>query len=128
MSMAVTVYGIKNTKTGRVYVGQTHRPIKCRFREHMLKLQKGEHPAYGMQEDYDKYGDCFEITVLEVVENPVRDTSERKWMKQLKTYDERFGYNSKETYVIPMRREAGLYVPPSPRKGRKFPKTERIKP
>jgi len=115
---SITIYAFRNKETGKIYVGRTSRPLKFRFQEHMKLLEEGKHTSFGMQEDYERYGDCFEIYVLEVVKNPTRNQQEYEWMRLLETYDDRFGYNSQDMGVKKMRRAAGLYVPPSPLIGR----------
>lgn len=116
----ITVYALINDSNGKIYVGMTTRPIKYRLHEHLKLLQKGEHTAFGLQEDYDA-GHTFHVEKLEEVENPHRNLEERIWMLRLKTYDERYGYNSRDTAMKGVRRRAGFRVEPSPLKGRKSP-------
>ena len=115
MEYPPTVYALINTVTGRIYVGRTCRPIKWREQEHRSRLKYRRHTNIGLQTDFDKYGDCFALKILEVESGT--DSKEKYWMEKLKTYDERYGYNNLDAAAKKLRKSAGLYVKPSPLKG-----------
>lgn len=59
------IYGIANTMSGRIYVGQT-----CRFRDrwgwHKVKLRRGTHDNAALQSDWYHYGhEKFEFRILQ---------------------------------------------------------------
>lgn len=104
------IYVLTFLKSGMRYVGKTTDPAGRR-RQHINGLKINTHPNRRMQDDYNKDPQdvMFEILgrVPHVVNVPY-DTPEQFWMRKLKTYDERYGYNDRDFAVLPMRREAGL--------------------
>ena len=52
------VYTIRNTKTGRVYVGESS-DIYSRLQSHFSSLEYGNHSLALMQEEYNKYGNKY---------------------------------------------------------------------
>lgn len=52
------VYGIQNTKTGKVYVGAS-KNIKMRISTHFNRLRRGIHTVKNMQRDYDAHSKVF---------------------------------------------------------------------
>jgi len=68
------VYGIKNTVTGQIYVGQS-TALGRRWNEHKGELRRNKHDNSRLQEDYNKYGlDVFEFEVIK--EFPCDTTSD----------------------------------------------------
>lgn len=104
------IYCITFPKTGMKYVGRTSNPKKREY-EHITALKNNRHPNKRMQIDFNKFPQeiLFEI-IAEVpcVRNKRNGTPEQFWMKKLKTYDEKYGYNDNDFSVLPMRSEAGL--------------------
>ena len=117
------VYVLTNRANGKKYVGSSYHPY-YRKKAHDLALKGHRHPCENMQTDYDKYGDCFDMTIVDLVTQPREKSEEYKWMKKLKTYDERYGYNYADIVMNPIRKAAGLSFKISQRKGRKYPKEE----
>ena len=115
------VYMLKNLTNGKVYVGCTDSPLKYRIQRHMTSLKGGYHKNEELQADFNK---GHEFTACALGEKRNRCAEEEYWMRILRTYDERFGYNTKEWAMNPVRRAAGLSYKSSPRKGRKFKKEE----
>lgn len=92
------IYVLRNNKTNRSYVGRTYHPNK-RFRQHMNLLKARTHPNNLMQYDFERFGvDSFEFEVVLEKENLGRTYAEGEWMKKLKTYDPRYGYNFNDPY------------------------------
>ena len=70
------IYVIKNTKSGKLYVGQSLQ-LKRRQLEwkQWLAARDTYHINYKMIADVDKYGaDSFKFGILEVLENPQKKT------------------------------------------------------
>lgn len=87
------IYALRNTITGRVYVGRTHN-VDFRIQQHMSRLKSGTHQNKLMQMDYDLYGNCsFRYETLYSAENLTRTRKEGEYMLRFKTYDKRYGYN-----------------------------------
>ena len=93
--MAYTIYALQNTVNKKIYIGKSENVI-TRLQSHISTLKCGKHPIPDMQKDFDKYGDVFEIHILE--ENvPWEDRlKEYKYMKKYKTYIREYGYNYKD--------------------------------
>lgn len=106
------IYVLTHNPTGKKYVGRSKQP-KCRLKSHMNSLLRGNHPNKAMQADFNSFGGeyTFELVGVEI---PYRfraencESEEHRWMKKLKTYDERFGYNDKDSGMAHTRLENGL--------------------
>ncbi len=60
------VYQIKNTATGKVYIGSTNNFVK-REKQHFSLLKRGTHPCIHLQNSFNTYGEeafVFEILVI----------------------------------------------------------------
>jgi len=67
------IYEIRNTVTGRVYIGST-LAYKARFQQHRRHLYNHKHCNKLLQEDWDTYGRfAFDMTILEEVPDPDND-------------------------------------------------------
>jgi predicted GIY-YIG superfamily endonuclease len=110
MSIEGYVYVLTHLNTGKKYVGRSKDP-KTRCLQHMNSLIKGTHPNKAMQKDFDQYAGDYKLEVVEIEPQRFQDaqnTNEKKWMKKLKTYDERYGYNDQDPAMISVRLENGL--------------------
>ena len=110
MSIEGYVYVLTHLNTGKKYVGRSKDPKK-RCIQHMNDLIKGTHPNKAMQKDFDKYAGDYNLEVVEKEPQRFQDaqnTNEKKWMKKLKTYDERYGYNDQDPAMVSVRLENGL--------------------
>lgn len=91
------IYLIRNTRTGRIYVGNTKNPEQ-RFAIHLYNLTHNRHSAKLMQKDYNE-GSSEEF-VLEVLEKAICPFEaaeiERLYMVIYRTFDDRYGYNSQD--------------------------------
>lgn len=99
------VYRIRNTITGREYIGGTSRPIRTRWRQHKNNLKCNRHMNRLLQQDWNTYGaDAFEFSVIEVINNGYDKVfeKERYWQDQgfsLETrYNPRNENGRQETY------------------------------
>ena len=76
------IYGIRNIKSGRIYVGQTIYNFGDRRDAHFSMLRNGKHPVKKMQEDFNYLG-CtnFEFVILhDLKENEDIDELERYYI------------------------------------------------
>lgn len=72
------VYAIRNTTTGRVYVGAT-RNVGTRWRQHISDLKAGRHCSAELQRDWVAYGaEKFTFQVLQIVDGPVHVLSAKE--------------------------------------------------
>lgn len=92
------VYVLTHLATNKKYVGRTNDPQR-RCMEHMNALVHGKHYNKRMQADYNKYGGDYQFDVVCVETKGDREgflQDEKILMRKLKTYDENFGYNSRD--------------------------------
>lgn len=108
-----SVYTIKNTKTGKIYVGSSCEPDR-RFECHMSALRRGRHSVKDMQKDFERYGDCFEFSIVDEMSSPNERDKEFEWMFQLKTYDRSVGYNYQDLQCRGYVRNKGVEIAPVP--------------
>lgn len=92
-----TIYAIRCTHNGKVYIGRTQR-FDQRIREHWLDLKrgfKGKMRDSSFQDDFDRYGtDGFNVYILE--ENVPPEMAEKRelhWISEYRATDPRYGYN-----------------------------------
>lgn len=57
------VYGILNTKNGKIYIGSSVR-VKARWRSHIGFLRKGKHHSIKLQRAWNKYGEDVFSSIL----------------------------------------------------------------
>ena len=84
------VYKIENTKTGRVYIGQTTQ-CKKRWRNNTSALRRNKHRNPKLQEDYYKYGlDVFEFKIIkEFPSDTTSDVLLKEEIKMITEYNQR---------------------------------------
>ena len=97
MDFPRTVYAIRHNKTNRVYIGSSKRP-ESRVNGHIYALRGGRHPVEDMQSDFDKYGEDYTISFLEVITEHENRFREYDLMKEFKSNIRGFGYNYKDRY------------------------------
>lgn len=99
------IYRIFNFANCKSYIGSSKFPV-LRFRQHMNLLKRGKHPNNELQNDFDKYGDVFVLSVMCKRTKFRSESEEYAWMKKLMTYDNHYGYNTHDPamqYLIRMR-------------------------
>lgn len=96
------VYVLTHIFTGKKYVGKTIEPEE-RVLAHMSALSRGIHINKAMQADFDKYHGDYRFSIVEEVMGPKVYDAEKKWMRKLRTYDERYGYNFNDPGMIKTR-------------------------
>lgn len=64
------IYKIENTKTHKVYIGQS-KDIYKRWSQHQYKLEHNKHHSPKLQNSYNRTKDksIFEYSIVEIVEN-----------------------------------------------------------
>lgn len=80
------IYLLKNTKSGKTYVGQT-KNVHKRWLSHMYGLKAHRWDTNkGLQEDYDMYGqNSFEMIIIEECSKEVANEREQFWIKHYKS-------------------------------------------
>ena len=124
MEKTYTVFGIRCSKTGRMYIGITGNHINSAITPYFSDLKNGRRKVSEKrgkplvtsiwQADYDRYGrDAFDVYMLER-DIAKEDRTERKdfWINRYRTMDERFGYNRRGALNNDVVIEDGL--PPLP--------------
>lgn len=87
------IYKIENLIGNKIYVGQS-RNIKDRFKNHKGELRLGKHHNSYLQFAWNKYGEeNFRFEILEICSIELLDFCEIKWISELNTLDNKFGYN-----------------------------------
>lgn len=89
------VYLITNIVNGKMYVGSSNNPNR-RYRYHISLLKSGKHPVEDMQNDFLKYGNCFNLSIIDSINSYEERNKEYEWMQKLKTVDRKSGYNYKD--------------------------------
>lgn len=87
------IYAIKHKITKRIYIGSTSMEIEDRYRWHMKDLKKGVHTSVLMQEDFNKYGEQYDVYRIGVINSREEKLKEYEEMIKHNTFDVRYGYN-----------------------------------
>jgi len=88
----ICVYQIRNTKTGKVYVGGTVNK-RNRWGKHRHDLRHGVSKNKNLQRDWDNFGEeSFEFEVLEETSEELLREKEQYWIDELNSV-EPTGYN-----------------------------------
>jgi hypothetical protein len=89
-----TVYAIKNTVTGKWYVGITGQEFSARQAEHLYQLRKGIHHSKKLQNSFNKHGEDvwqWHVFPSEKMTWEKAKSVEKEWIKIHKAYTN--GYN-----------------------------------
>ena len=88
------IYVIRNTISGKVYVGSSINPKK-RWREHRCNLRQGKHHAPLLQRAWDARGEsAFTFEVIETVHTKAEMVCrEQYWIDTLESFGSK-GYNA----------------------------------
>lgn len=93
--MTCGIYQIKNTVTGKVYIGSSWN-IEQRWRSHRHELRYGKHHSPHLQSAWNKYGpDKFSFLILEECSRDDVVNREQFHMDLFKSYDREYGYNAR---------------------------------
>lgn len=88
------IYMIRNTVSGRIYVGSSYR-IRQRWGAHRHELRTGKHHSLSLQRSWNKHGErVFTFSILEVV-NRAQDLfiREQFWIDLLDASSSTRGFN-----------------------------------
>ncbi len=89
------IYAIKNTITGRLYIGAS-ADARRRYLDHVSLLRRHKHKIELLQEDFDRCGvDAFK---LYVIAQKGDHFDERYWQAFFRTNDPEYGYNYKDIH------------------------------
>lgn len=92
------IYTITNIVNGKMYIGYTN-DLYTRGKKHLSELRNKEHNNPYLQNSFNKYGEQnFKFEVLEECEERFLVSQEHYWVLLLRTKEEEFGYNIKETH------------------------------
>ncbi len=87
------VYKIICLPTGKIYVGSAVN-IRARWQVHRRQLRKQEHGNRHLQAAWDRFGaECFECSVLELVEPDHLLEVEQSWIDRTRCTDRSIGFN-----------------------------------
>ena len=88
------IYKVTNTANGKIYIGQTSRTIRQRWKEHVRDaLKRDESFLHIFHRAIKKYGaDSFLVEQIEECDSAYLDERERYWIKYYNSHDN--GYNS----------------------------------
>ena len=85
------IYKITNLINGKVYIGQTSRTIKERYKEHKKAFKKKNVALYCAMR---KYGiNNFKIEQIEKCDNTLLNEREIYWIAKYKSNNSKIGYN-----------------------------------
>ena len=89
--MTSGIYSIQNKINGKRYIGQS-KNIERRFKDHLSRLENGNHDNDYLQKSFDKYGkQCFEFKILCECSIEDLDKEEKQFINLYGTYLQ--GYN-----------------------------------
>jgi group I intron endonuclease len=90
------IYKITHIASSRMYIGSAINFVK-RWSDHRTKLRKNIHDNKRLQNFWNKYGeDSFKFDIVEVIENPVKETlevREQYWINYYNSADRNVGFN-----------------------------------
>ena len=87
------IYKITNKINGKVYIGQTIKPVEKRFSQHRHNYTKSYFSQLTLYKAFKKYGlDNFAFEEIESVDDSLLDEREKYWISFYNSYYD--GYNS----------------------------------
>lgn len=94
----ICIYGIKNTQTGKIYIGSTNNMTR-RFKRHKTELRNGKHSNQYLQRAWNKVGeDNIDFIILATCGEHQLLKKEIEYIKKYNSLDSTFGYN----LVVPL--------------------------
>lgn len=88
------VYCIRNTISGKRYVGSAARSFRERSRKHRNDLKSGVHHSVPLQRSWDKHGeDAFRFEVVEICDPRFCVSVEQVMIDHYRSANTAFGYN-----------------------------------
>jgi group I intron endonuclease len=92
----IGVYQIRNTFTGKSYIGSTLRSFRKRFIEHLEDLENKCHSAKYLQHSYNYNPVAFEFVILEAYDPGEIKLDRLIWREQCHINKRKPEFNSKE--------------------------------
>ena len=89
------VYMIQHNKTGKMYIGRS-KDVNKRIYAHLSNLKRGKHSVEDMQEDFDKYGEDYTVSILG---HDATGSLEMEMMDKYNSTERGIGYNYKDPHV-----------------------------
>ena len=108
MNSTLKIYCIRHNVTNRVYIGSSQR-VDARIRSHFAALMGHRHIVEDMQDDFDKYGNDYTVTILEEIVDYNDKHKEYRWMEKFRSNVRGEGYNYKD-HVFTSREKAKITV------------------
>lgn len=97
------IYKIQHNVTGRMYIGST-KNFEARIAAHLWKLKAGNHPVEDMQEDFNKYGNDYTISIIGEIANNDEKQKEYDEMDKCNSCVRGIGYNYNDTRIATKKR------------------------
>lgn len=83
----IGIYGIKNKKTNKIYIGQSIK-IEKRWDQHKRELRSGKHYNEYLLNSFNKYGEnCFDFLILEECLESELNFKEEEWINKFSKTD-----------------------------------------
>ena len=89
---------IKHNVTGRMYIGSAFDP-DVRTATHFCKLRAGKHPVEDMQDDFNKFGNHFTVSIIGEINNADENVKEFEAMDEFQSCVRGIGYNYKDPHA-----------------------------
>jgi group I intron endonuclease len=87
------IYQILCVPTGKIYIGSAV-DLRARWSKHCDGLRRGKHRNVYLKSAWDKYGaECFEFTVLELVDRSNLLITEQRWIDATRCTNREVGFN-----------------------------------
>lgn len=103
--MTSGVYCIKNTVTGKRYIGSS-KDIRYRLRKHRAVLRRGDHHSDHLQRSWNKHGPkAFEFRIIAHYDRCDLEAAEQFWIDWFESWKREKGYN--------IRQHVSMLLPPS---------------
>ena len=120
------IYGITNTVTGKMYIGQTSHPFHARWRDHRNNLKKNKHHNQHLQYAWNKYDEkAFRFDALEVGPTGLSEEDRLAWCNKKEEYWIGDSYLSSDYYNM---QSGGNNAIPGPETRRKRSATLKANP
>jgi group I intron endonuclease len=89
----ICIYAIKNTKSGKMYIGSTNNMTR-RYIRHRTELNTNRHPNEYLQRSWNKYGEeSFDFIILTTCGEHQLLKKEVEYIDKYHSLDATFGYN-----------------------------------
>ena len=97
MDTPIKIYCIRHNVTNRAYIGRSSK-VDERLKRHFGALRGHRHIVEDMQDDFDKYGENYTVTILDEIVDYNDCLKEYEWMEKYRSNVRGLGYNYKDRY------------------------------